>query len=191
MTCVGRLPSPLPRRYRRCASFTLLFTLPTFRSPRRRHPTPLFVPLINLLGTPRPPSPLSLFSSIPTCRCILREPRSIPYQPVRRRAFFRALGEARKHDQRRIDGGGGGGSKNRDSSSLRCAAARRARFPMRSPSIALLYSADRDYIGRVNGSGRKDYGFAEVFRVISMISLLLIPPGLRFALIEELETVAR
>lgn len=102
MTCVGRLPSPLPRRYRRCASSTLLFTFPTFRFPRW-YPTPLSVPLINLLGTLGPPR----------CRVLIHPHLPLhsaqtsfnPYQPVRRRAFFRARGEARKHDQRRIDGG--------------------------------------------------------------------------------------
>lgn len=63
-----------------------------------------------LLPSPNQPAwysspPLSR-SSIPTCRCILRKPRSIPYQPVRRRVFFRARGEARKHGQHRIDEGG-------------------------------------------------------------------------------------
>lgn len=49
---------------------------------------------------------------------------------------------------------GGGGSKNRDSSSLRprCTASPDFRC---SSSIAFLYSTDRDYIGRVNGSDRK------------------------------------
>lgn len=64
-------------------------------------------------------------------------------------------------------GGGrrGGGSKNRDSSSFR---SRRTASPdfRCSSSIAFLYSTDRDYVGRVNGSDRKGYGFVEIPRVI-------------------------
>lgn len=108
MTCVGRLSSPLPRRYRRCASSTLLFTLPTFRFPRW-YPTPLSVPLINLLGTLRPPRCLVLIHPHPPLHSA--QTSFNPYQPVRRRAFFRARGEARKHNQRRIDGGRGGGQR--------------------------------------------------------------------------------
>lgn len=66
-----------------------------------------------LLALPPPPPPLppvapSAVSFIYPhlfC-CILRKPRSIPYQPVRRRAFFYARGEAREHGQRCIDEGG-------------------------------------------------------------------------------------
>lgn len=139
----------------------LLFTLPTFRSPLQPVLTPFSLPLINLLGAPRPR--LSR-SSIPTCCCILRKPRSIPYQPVRRRVFFRARGEARKHGQRRIDGGG------QRIAILLLSVSRRAASPdfRCSSSIALPYSTDRDYRRRINGSDRKGYGFAEMLHVISI-----------------------
>lgn len=115
MTCVGRLPSPptsppSPISPMRLSSALFFFTLFPLSDPRyNRYPTPFSLPLINLLGTPHPhppssPSPRLSRLSIPTCCCILRKPRSIPYQPVRR-AFFSARGEAREHGQRRIDGG--------------------------------------------------------------------------------------
>lgn len=121
------------RRYRRCASLPLpraLFFLlfPLFRSPLQPVLTPFSLPLINLLGTPRPR--LSR-SSIPTCCCILRKPRSIPYQPVRRRVFFpvhaEKLSETWPAPYRR---GGGKGVKESRFFFFSFPPCRVARFPM-------------------------------------------------------------
>lgn len=73
------------------------------------------------------------------------------------------------------------------------ARARAARFPMSIASIALLYSTDRDYVGSVNGSDRKGYGFVEISRVISMMAVFFQSARFTFRanVIERLEAVTR
>lgn len=162
MTCVGRLPSPTPSppspiSPMRLSSALFFFTLPTFRSPLQPVPTPFSLPLINLLGTPRPRRPGCLVYPSPpavaSCANLVQSPTNLFVVEL----FSMHAEELGNMTSAVSTGGGvrgGGGSKNRDSSSLRprCTASPDFRC---SSSIAFLYSTDRDYIGRVNGSDRK------------------------------------
>lgn len=86
MTCVGRLPSPTPSppspiSPMRLSSALFFFTLPTFRSPLQPVPTPFSLPLINLLGTPRPRRPGCLVYPSPpavaSCANLVQSPTNL------------------------------------------------------------------------------------------------------------------
>lgn len=157
MTCVGRLPSPTPSppspiSPMRLSSALFFLLFPLFRSPLQPVLTPFSLPLINLLGTPRPRRPGCLVHPSPpavaSCANLVQSPTNLFVVEL-----FSMHAEKHGNMASAVSTGGRGGQ--RIAILLPVLAVPRRPIPRCSSSIAFLYSTDRDYIGRVNGSDRK------------------------------------